>query len=205
MGRPPKYSSDQILDTAQLLLAADGIAGLSVTRVADRLGAPSGSIYHRFGSRDLLVASLWLRAVSDFQNALGPALGEPDAVEAARAMAQQIISWARTNPLSAQVLMLHRSTDLLDGEWPVELVERSRTQRSRVEQMIGDLCNRLGAVTTAERRRVVFAVIDIPYGAVRSSLSTGDVPPPEIDAIVDDAVTAVLDPLDPHDSTKDSP
>ncbi|NOX28486.1 MAG: helix-turn-helix transcriptional regulator, partial [Actinobacteria bacterium] len=56
MGRRPKYSSDQILDAAASLLAADGPTALSVARIAARLGAPSGSIYHRFGSRDVLVA-----------------------------------------------------------------------------------------------------------------------------------------------------
>jgi len=91
--------------------------------------------------------------------------------------------------------MLHRSTDLIDGEWPPDLVERNREQLGCVEQMIDLLCDRLGALGVAQRRRVVFAVIDIPYGAVRSSLSRAEAPGPELDAIVDDAVVAVLEPL----------
>ncbi|MBN4047425.1 TetR/AcrR family transcriptional regulator [Acidimicrobiaceae bacterium AH-315-P05] len=195
MGRRPKYSPDQILDAAASLLADDGPHALSVARIAGRLGAPSGSIYHRFGSRDVLVASLWLRVVEDFQEALSPAFDEPDPHVAVRALARRILDWARSDTQSAQLLMLHRSTDLIDGEWPADLVARNREQIARVEQMIGVLGDRLGATSLAERRRVVFAVVDIPYGAVRSALGRGEAPGPELDAIVDDAVVAVLNPL----------
>jgi len=195
MGRRPKYSSDQILDAAGSLLAADGPTALSVARIASMLGAPSGSIYHRFGSRDVLIASLWLRAVRDFQSVLGPALDEPDPHTAVRALARRILDWTRNDTRSAQLLMLHRSADLIDGEWPADLVEQNREQILRVEQTIDLLCERLGATSAADRRRVVFAVVDIPYGAVRSSLGRGEAPGPELDAIVDDAVVAVLGPL----------
>ncbi len=195
MGRRSKYSSDQILDAAASLLADDGPHALSVARIAGRLGAPSGSIYHRFGSRDVLVASLWLRAVEGFQNALDRAFDEPDPHLAARAFARRILDWTRTDTQSAQLLVLHRSTDLVDGEWPADLVARNREQLARVEHMTDVLGDRLGATSLAERRRVVFAVIDIPYGAVRSALARGEAPGPELNEIVDDAVVAVLDPL----------
>jgi len=195
VGRRSKYSSDLILDAAELLLADDGPAALSITRLADRLGAPSGSIYYRFGSRDLLVASLWLRAIQRFQDSLSAALDEPDPQRAARLMARQVLDWTRQNTVSAQLLMLHRSVDLLDGDWPADLAAQNLAQRRRVEQMIDDLCKRLGVPGAAERRRVVFAVIDIPYAAVRSSLSDGNAPSAELDEIVDDAVVAVLNPL----------
>lgn len=39
---------------------------------------------------------------------------------------------------------------------------------------------------------MTFAVVEIPYAAVRSSLAAGIAPPPMLDAMVDDAVTAVL-------------
>jgi len=33
------------------------------------VGAPTGSIYHRFDSRDVLLAKVWLRAAGAFQSA----------------------------------------------------------------------------------------------------------------------------------------
>ncbi len=202
MGRRPKFSSDQILDAAEDLIAEHGPAALSIVRVAKRLEAPSGSIYHRFASRDLLVASLWLRTVEHFQNSVIPTLDEPDPYAAARALARRVLEWTRENPLPAQLLMLHQSNDLIVGEWPAEVMDRNHQQRLRVDRMIEGLCERLGATTTAARRRVSFAVIDVPYGAVRSSLIAGEVVPPELDVIVDDAVVAVLDALRP---AKDNP
>ncbi len=195
MGRTPKYSVDEILDAAGRLLAEDGPAALTITRVAASLGAPSGSIYHRFRSRDVLVATLWMRTVEEFQRAVGPALTEPDPHDAARTAARRILGWARTHPDGARVLLLYRSRDLLDGEWPTDLVDRNLEQRARIETMLGDLCVRLGATRVAQKQRVAFAVIEIPSAAARSTISRGQVPSRALDAIVDDAVTAVLLPL----------
>ena len=63
MGRPPKFDSQQILDATALLIAEGGPEQATVASIAKRLGAPSGSIYHRFESRDLLLARLWIRTV----------------------------------------------------------------------------------------------------------------------------------------------
>ena len=104
MPRPAKFDADQLLDTAAgLVVSEGGPAALTMTAVADRLGAPSGSIYHRFRSRDLLAASLWLRAVERFQDAVLPALEEHDVTTAARRSAATVLEWSRTNLVDAQL------------------------------------------------------------------------------------------------------
>lgn len=195
MGRRSKYSADQILDAARQLLARHGPGALSIRGVASHLGAPSGSIYHRFRSRDILVASLWLRAVENFQEGLTAAVGCADPKQAVRAVASLVLTWSRENKLDARLLLMHRSRDLLSGSWPPELASRNQDQRIRVERMIDDLCRRLSAAAADERRRVVFAAIDLPYGAVRAALARGEAPSPELDAIVDDAVVAIITDL----------
>ncbi len=192
MARPSKFSPDQILDAVTDELIAVGPGSLSVSAVAGRIGAPSGSIYHRFGSRDVLVATLWLRTIERFQAALAPTLDIDDPRAAVAAMASGIVDWARSHPLDAQVLLLHRACDLLHDGWPPELVERNRAQSFRAREMVEALCGRLGATTEAQRRRVSFAAIDIGYAAVRSHLSRGEPVPAEVDDIVADAVAGVL-------------
>lgn len=192
MGRPGKYSPDQMLDAAARLLASDGPSGLNVSGVARDLGAPSGSIYHRFASRDFLVASLWLRTVDRFHDAIAPALDRPDGRHAVRGVALGVVSWTSANPLDAQLLLLHRSSDLLRAGWPEELVARNRAQRGRVEEMVAALSGRVGATTVEQMRRVAFATIDIPYAAVRGHLSRGEPPPAGTEALVLDAVDGVL-------------
>lgn len=192
MPRPPKFSSDQILDAAATLLAEVGPAALSVAAVARALGAPSGSIYHRFGSRDVLVATLWLRSVERFHAAITPTLDEADPAAAVRRFALAVVEWSRTKPVDARMLLVHRSSDLLHDGWPPDLVERNRAQRARVAAMLRELERRLGATDVESRRRVAFAAVDVPYAAVRSSLVRGRTPPPELDAIVVDAVDGVI-------------
>lgn len=197
MARPAKYSTDQILDSASRLLQTNGLAGLNVADIAKDLGAPSGSIYHRFGSRDVLVASLWLRSIDRFHHAMAPALESPTGRNAIRALALGIVTWARANPLDAQLLLLHRSSDLLNVGWPAELAERNLAQRARVQEMVDTLSRRLGVTTAEQRRRVAFAAIEIPQAAVRGYLSRGESPLEETESLVTDAVEGVLDGLQP--------
>jgi AcrR family transcriptional regulator len=192
VGRPPKFSKDQMLDSALALVAQGGPTALSVSAVADRLGAPSGSIYHRFGSRDLLAASLWLRSLENFQEGLLASLQNTDAVDAVLAAATHVLRWSRANLTEAQMLLQYRSSDLLTDGWPDELRDRNRDLRRTLDSAVDEINHRIGAVNATDRRRVTFALIDIPYGAVRGPLGRGRPPEPELDAIVADAVIAVL-------------
>src|SRR6266702_343979 len=51
----PKFGSDDFLDAALAIAAEQGLAGATVAAVTARLKAPTGSFYHRFASRDLLL------------------------------------------------------------------------------------------------------------------------------------------------------
>lgn len=79
MPRPPRFDADELLDAAVLLAAAGGPAAVTMSAVAQTVGAPSGSVYHRFPGRPALLAEVWLRTVEDFQEGYLAALdGDPD-------------------------------------------------------------------------------------------------------------------------------
>lgn len=192
MGRPAKYGAEQILDATRSLVVDSGAHRLSVPRVAESLGAPVASIYHRFGSRDLLAGSLWLRAVTRFQEGLLASLAVDDPVEGAVAGARYVVEWSREHLDDARLLLLYRSSDLLRGSWPAPLRSRNRRLRRQLDGSVDSLVQRLGATEPVDRRRVLFAVHDIPYGAVRRPLGRGTAPEAGLEDLVEDAVRAVL-------------
>jgi AcrR family transcriptional regulator len=195
MGRPAKFTGDQMLDAARSLLAAGGPAGVSMQGVAVALNAPSGSVYHRFAGRDVLLGSLWLRSIERFHSGLFAELARPDPFVAARRGAAHVLAWSRAYLDDARILLAYRSSDLLTAGWPAQLQDRDARQRARLESALKELGHRLGATDQAGWRRLRFAVIDIPYAAVRESLQRGVAPEPELTEMVDTAVFAVLSPF----------
>ena len=70
MARPRLHGDDAVLDAARDVVLEAGSGAATTAAVSARSGAPVGSLYHRFGSRDRLLAELWLRTVRRFQDGL---------------------------------------------------------------------------------------------------------------------------------------
>lgn len=67
MAPPRKHDTDRILDAARTIALRDGPRATSVAAIAAESGAPAGTLYHRFGSRDRVLQEAWLRALGRFQ------------------------------------------------------------------------------------------------------------------------------------------
>ncbi|MCH7668869.1 MAG: TetR/AcrR family transcriptional regulator [Acidobacteria bacterium] len=195
MSRPPKYSTEQILDASLTMVLDGGPMKLSVAGVAQQIGAPSGSIYHRFSGKDALVGALWLRSVEKFQEGFTTAIAADEPLEAAIAAATHVVRWSRNEFDHARLLLVHRSRDFFGAGWPEELRDRNDRQRLKAQRAIRDLADRLGAVDADGLARVKFAVVSVPYGAVRPALSTGRRPPSILEVFVEETVVALLGPL----------
>ncbi|MTV25541.1 TetR/AcrR family transcriptional regulator [Nitriliruptoraceae bacterium ZYF776] len=196
MPRPPRFSEDQILDAGLARVAEGGPGALTVTAVARRIGAPSGSIYHRFGSRDLLAGHLWLRTVEAFQAAWLDALdGSDEPLERARRGAAQVLTWSAANPDGARLLVRHRREDLLADGGPADLRDADRRQRERAAGALHDLARRFGGDGRQHLRRVSFACVEVPTTEVRRGLALGTLPDATSHALVDETVVALLAPL----------
>jgi AcrR family transcriptional regulator len=198
MPRPQIHTTDAMLDAARDLLLEDGSGSATIEAIASASGAPTGSIYHRFGSRDELIARLWMRAVYRSQASFLAALERPDAKDAALAAAQSIIDFCEEHPADARLLVSFRREDLIrsapEGPLADELAELNRP----VERAVVDLARRLyGKRSRAALDRTLMAVFDLPYGAVRRYLITGASLPSGLRADVTRAVSAVLDQRDP--------
>jgi AcrR family transcriptional regulator len=157
------------------------------------LGAPVGSIYHRFESRDFLLARLWIRTVRSFQKGFIEALGAEDLDEAALGAALYNVDWTREHLEEARVLLLYRREELAE-RWPEALGEELATINADVEAAVKNhAVRRYGEdVDAASLRRVVFTLVDVPYAVGRRHLIQGEPPPPLADELVTETLRCVL-------------
>src|ERR671914_120651 len=104
MARPAIHTSDAILDAARELVLERGARAATVDGIVARSGAPKGSIYHRVGTLDDLLAAMWLRAVRRVQASALDALAHEDATEAAVGAALALHDFAASDPADARLL-----------------------------------------------------------------------------------------------------
>lgn len=159
-----------MLDAARSLLVSGRASTLTMTAVADRLGAPSGSVYHRFASRDQLAAELWLRTVERFQERFIEELdADDDAIEVAVSVARGVVEWANAHREDALILTRFRRQELVGSNVPRALSRRARALGRRLDEALERFAARLDRPVDL----VTLAVAGIPYAVVRSALGPG--------------------------------
>lgn len=178
MAPPRKHDSDSILDATRTLVLRDGPRAASVAAIARESGAPVGTLYHRFGNRDGVLAAAWLRALERFQRCALAAATDRDPLAAAVAMASSQVAFAREQPEDARLLLTLRRDDLLDADPGEEL-------RASLDAINEPLLARLRELTQALRAStdpraldaITRAVVDLPNAAVRRHARAGAPPP----------------------------
>jgi len=193
MPRRPKFSETQIIDAAGALVAAEGPDAATIGAIGARLEAPSGSIYHRFATRDVLLGRLWLGNAAFFQNRFVAALENPDARAAGLAAALSIAAAARADFRGARIMLLYRREDFLSEKWPASMTAEAARLSAQVETALRDITRRLfGRVTPRALRRATFAVLDVPFAAVRRHVAANEPPPLFVDELVRSAYGALI-------------
>jgi AcrR family transcriptional regulator len=188
VGRP-KYSHADFHAAALAIAAAHGPAAVTVAAVAERLRAPTGSFYHRFSSRSVLLGTLWIQTVLDFRRGIAAALDAGDGLGAAL----HTPAWVRGHPDEARLLLLHDRQDFFQGDWPEEL----REQAAALEESgtVGTMrFARLvfGADGPDELRRAQFLLAQVPVAAVRQHIARREPPPPLVDGLIRATYRAVV-------------
>lgn len=199
MAPPRKHSTDDILDAAREVVLAEGSRAASVAAISEACGAPVGTLYHRFGSRDRILTAAWLRALERFQQeALDAYAAHPaDPVEAGVAMAAATIAFATHQPQDANLLLAVRRSDLLDAT-PDEGLSAALEQinaplRGALVQIARALHGRADARAV---EAVTRAVVDLPGAALRRHARDGSHPPPRWlgDSVADATRTLLRQP-----------
>ena len=186
MPRPARFTLDELLDAAAALLAADGPSAVAMSAVARTVGAPSGSMYHRFPTRAALCGELWIRTEERFHAGFTDALStSADPQQRCVAAARFTVQWCRENPVEAQVLLTGAGA-LGAADWPDDLTSRRKRLHRALRRTLAGL--------PADPDRVNAAVIDIPYAVVRRHLAAGRPIPASADAIVERCALALIRP-----------
>ena len=188
MPRRVKHDTDHILDAVRGLVLDDGPRAVSIGAIAEASEAPVGTLYHRFGSREALLAEVWFRALKRFQASYlqesSRTAGDP--VEAGVAMATSIVRFARNHPADARLLLSLRREDVFEADPAHE--ERLEAMNAPLRKAVQRLARALhGRAGSREVGRVTLAVIDLPYAAIRRH-ARGD---GQIPAWLEDEVAAI--------------
>lgn len=194
MPRQRMHTDEQILSAVRDLLLAHGPRGVTTAAVSERSGAPTGSLYHRFGSRAAMVAEMWVRTIREFHSELFKvsAVAEPG-MDRALALAGAIVDYSSRNPQSAR-LMLVASREELENDPSIssELGNSLATLNDPVNELVMQLAEELyGRASLSGVDRVTIGVIGIAYTAVRRMLLS-DRDPIEIKPLVLTAARATL-------------
>jgi AcrR family transcriptional regulator len=185
----PKFSQEDFFGAAVAIASAHGPAAVTIASISARLKAPTGSFYHRFASRNVLLGELWLRTVLDFQAGLNAALDAGDGLRAAL----HTPAWVRAHLDDARLLLLYDRGDFVQGEWPAELRDRVAEMTQRMEA--GALRRAsviFGRHGREEVRLAQFLISEVPVAAVRQHLVRGEPPPALVDRIIRVTYRAVV-------------
>jgi AcrR family transcriptional regulator len=188
MGRA-HFANADFLGAARALAAEHGPAAVTVGAVVARLKAPTGSFYHRFGSRDLLLGELWLDIVLAYQGGFFAAIDSGDGLAAAL----HTPAWVRAHLNDARLLLLYSRHDFVQGDWPKALKQGVRDQARRFEAALEKFArDTFGSIATEPLRRTYFALVDVPSAAVRPHLQRREPPPPVVDELISASYRAVI-------------
>jgi AcrR family transcriptional regulator len=194
--RPPKFDEARILAAAGRLMAAHGPSGATIGAIARSAGAPTGSIYHRFASRDVLLATVWLRAAAAFQDAVFERLAGTAPREAGLEAALYMAERVREHPREARLLLIHRREDFVDRGWPATFRRQAAQLAQQIETEVHTFSRRLcGREDASTVRMVAYAVIEAPFAAIRRHVAAKESPPPYVDLLIRATYEAVIELL----------
>ena len=195
MTRLAVHRVEGILDATRGLVLENGVRSATVDAIAQRSGAPVGSLYHRFGSRDRLLAEMWIRAVRRSQANFVAAAQHKNPKQAAVDAALSLLHFVQEHPDDARLLVSFRREDLIRVARSAHLVRELEELNRPLELVLRQLASRLfGKANGRTIERTMFAVIDIPLGAIRRHLIAGRDLPGIVPELVEAAVRGVLRP-----------
>jgi AcrR family transcriptional regulator len=194
MPRPALHDTDTLLDAARELVLTGGPRAAGIREIARRSGAPSGSLYHRFGSRDNILARAWLRAAGHFQTGFVAALEAEDPRPAVAGAVRFSVRFASEHPADTELLLRFSREDLLDTALAPDAVAELAGVNERLERALRRLSRKLyGSGDATALERIAYAVVDLPYAVLRRHLLAGTFDPARTGPALEAAALAIID------------
>ncbi len=164
---------DLIIDSAERIVARDGVHAMTIRTLTEATGASIGSIYRVFGSRGGLLGRLWIRAERRFMALLTSLIDEAhnrpggDPFEVVFAAAEASLLYPQQYPRSAALLMSVRRDEALSHRMPRDVVEQLQALDGELSEVMSRLAIRLwGRDDPQAVDLIATCIIDLPKWTV---------------------------------------
>jgi AcrR family transcriptional regulator len=179
-GRPRSQEADQAILTATVdLLAAKGLAAMSIEEVAARAGVGKATIYRRWSSKGLLALDAFVASFREQQPLPDTGTLRGDLIAALRAWVQAVTRTPMGPMLTGLIAESQHDTELR-AAWRDRVLEPLRGQH----RIMLDRAMARGEIPESVDREVV---LDLFFGAAQHRLLLGHLP------LNDDFVREVVD------------
>lgn len=136
---------------------------------------------------------LWLQKARAYQDAFVEGLSHRDAYRAGLDAALSLPASVRRDLAGARILLLYRREDFVGGGWPAEMSSEATRLGRQIRDALDDITRRLfGRLTPSARTTASFAVLQVPYAAVRQHVVANESPPSLVDELIATAYEAVI-------------
>lgn len=196
MGRKPLYDDDALLDAAVELMRDGGPAAITMSAVARKAGAPSGSVYHRFPERSELLSALWLRSLGRFHRAVTSAIEVDSGRDGLIGAARAVIAWCLTHRGEAEILSSGRDS-FGYSDWNQAAQRALDDANADLFAGLRRAGEQIGAATQRDVECITMAVVDLPHATVRRYLRSDAPLPDYVEELVATAAAAILDEVNP--------
>lgn len=185
MGRNAQFADEIFIGATQAVLGAEGLAGLTMQKVALEARATTGSLYHRFDSLDSLLARAWLDAVEDFLGELEASMEGDSLFMIIERSALVTPSWSRRNLNRARTLLAFQASTLKEAKLDERLRDRLHQQDRRLKRLIANLLRTYPFQENKERASLLlFLLADMPLAATKPWLIKNQTPPGIVDRVI---------------------
>lgn len=198
MARPRLHTHDDLLDVAERIVTGGEPAGLTLRGLAAETGASNGTIYHAFGSKDELLAQLWLRSWARLESVItasaeAAVASGADAVDIVVAAAGAPVEFVRKYPESGRLFFVQRRDQLFGAAMPPSVQDEYNAVQGRLLDLLAQLADGVwGRRDAYAIDAIATCIVDLPSGLMRRRLVAGNGPSRATAARLEAAVRAVL-------------
>lgn len=185
MVRLAKFNENHFIDSAIEIAAQCGFAAVSMSAIALKVGAPIGSVYHRFDSRGAILARAWLRVKADFRSEVASLWVNSDGDTWAGVHA--LLDWCRRKPVYARFLLQCEDTPDFSGANAAlspQLMAELEAEQAELDACFERCMAAMQGDGTHLGSTLRFMLIDAPVAMIKPYLTQNQPIPASADAML---------------------
>ena len=169
MARKSSISDQKVFTAVGLELVASG--KITLDGIKTQTGLSTGSLYHRYQSRENLMARAWLYALQAFHAAYLAGFDEDGAFPGASVI-RRMLNFCRQQPALATILVYGSRRQFIQKGVDADMIEQIDASNARVKE-------RLMAFAREHRIPILackLALVNFPLAAVKDNLPNHPIP-----------------------------